>query len=162
MASLRSLMDGFQRATSLWRRRQRFLAGSRFVEGVIAWPRRAANRETLLGFLGFDAASPEEEARGLKLLQESLSPAQQEQHGRFGYFDVVGGNTGKRYRIEYGFQLNVLLLDNRGRTKAVLCFAPEGNLSAGDVMLAQKLALELFETDTLKIANKFPFDYHRW
>jgi hypothetical protein len=29
-------------------------------------------------------------------------------------------------------------------------------------MLAQKLALELFETDTLKIANKFFFDSHRW
>ena len=162
MASLRSGMDLFQRAISLWRRGQRFLAESRFVEGVIAWQRRAANRETLLGFLGFDDASPEEEALGLKLLQENLSPAQLEQHGRFGYFDVVGGNTGKRYRIKYGFQLNVALLDNRGRTKAVLCFAPDGNLPAGDVMLAQKLALELFETDTLKIANKFFFDTHRW
>jgi hypothetical protein len=115
----------------------------------------------LLGFLGF-GASPEDGARGLRLLQENLSPAQREQHGRFGYFDVVGGNTGKRYRIKYGFQLNVALLDDRGRTKAVLCFAPEGNLPAGDVMLAQKLALELSETDTLKIANKFSYDYHRW
>ena len=162
MAPLRSLMDLFQRATSLWSRGQRSFAGSRFVEGVFTWPRRAANRETLLGFLGFGTATPEEEARGLRLLQENLSPAQREQHGRFGYFDVVGGNTGKRYRIKDGFQLNVALLDNRGRTKAVLCFAPEGNLPAGDVMLAQKLALELFEIDTLKIANKFSFDYHRW
>jgi hypothetical protein len=116
----------------------------------------------LLRFLGFGGASREEEARALRLLQESLSPDQREQHGRFGYFDVVGGNTGKRYRIKYGFQLNVALLDNRGRTKAVLCFAPDGNLPTGDVMLAQKLALELFETDTLKIANKFFFDTHRW
>jgi hypothetical protein len=116
----------------------------------------------LLRFLGFGAASPEEEARGLRLLQKNLSPAQREQHGRFGHFDVVGGNTGRRYRIKYGFQLNVALLDNRGRTKAVLCFAPEGNLPSGDVMLAQKLALELFETDTLKIANKFFLDSHRW
>ena len=162
MTPLRSLMDLFQRAPRLWRRGQRLSAESRFLEGVFAWPRRAANGETLLGFLGFGAASPEEEARGLRLLQENLSPAQREQHGRFGYFDVVGGNTGKRYRIKYGFQLNVALLYNRGRTRAVLCFAPEGNLPAGDVMLAQKLALELFETDTLKIANKFSYDYHRW
>jgi hypothetical protein len=70
-----SLMDLFRPATSLWRRGQRFFAGSRFVEGVFTWPRRAANRETLLGFLGFGAASPEEEARGLRLLQENLSPA---------------------------------------------------------------------------------------
>ena len=162
MAPLHSLMDLFQRAPSLCRRGQWFFAGSRFLEGVFTWSRRAANRETLLGFLGVGAASPEEEARGLRLLQESLSPAQREQHERFGYFDVVGGNTGKRYRIKYGFQLNVALLDNRGRTNAVLCFAPEGNLPAGDVMLAQKLALELFETDTLKIANKFSCDYQRW
>ena len=162
MAPLRSLMDLFQRASSWWRQGRRFFAGSRFLEGVFTWPRRAANRERLLGFLGFGAASAEEEARGLRLLQENLSPAQREQHGRFGYFDVVGGNTGKRYRIKYGFQLNVALLDNRGRTKSVLCFAPDGNLPAGDVMLAQKLALELFETDTLKIANKFSFDSHRW
>ena len=152
MAPHRSLMDLFQRAPSLWRRGQRIFAGPRFVE----------NRETLLRFLGFGAASREEEARGLRLLQENLSPAQREQHGRFGFFDVVGGNTGKRYRIKYGFQLNIALLDNRGRTKAVLCLAPEGNLPAGDVMLAQKLALELFEADTLKIANKFSCDYQRW
>jgi hypothetical protein len=162
MASFRYLMDLFQRASSLWRRGQRFFARPRFVEGVFAWTRRAVNPETLLGFLRFGAASPEEEARGLRLLQENLSPAQREQYGRFGYFDVVGGNTGKRYRIKHGFQLNVTLFDNRGKTKAVLCFAPDGNLLAGDVMLAQKLALELFETDTLKIANKFSYDYHRW
>ena len=152
MAPFRSLTGLFQRAPSLWRRGRRIFAGTRFVE----------NRETLLRFLGFGGASREEEARALRLLQENLSPDQREQHGRFGYFDVVGGNTGKPYRIKYGFQLNVALLDNRGRTKAVLCFAPEGNLPAGDVMLAQKLALELFETDTLKIANKFFFDSHRW
>jgi hypothetical protein len=151
MAPHRSLMDLFRRAPSLLRRGQGLFSGPRFVE----------NRETLLRFLGFGAASREEEARGLRLLQENLSPAQREQHGRFGHFDVVGGNTGKRYRIKYGFQLNVALLDNKGRTRAVLCFAPEGNLPAGDVMLAQKLALELFETDTLKIANRFFFD-HRW
>ena len=152
MAPFRSLTGLFQGAPSLWRRGRRIFAETRFVE----------NRETFLRFLGFGGASREEEARAQRLLQENLSTDQREQHGRFGYFDVVGGNTGKRYRIKYGFQLNVALLDNRGRTKAVLCFAPDGNLPAGDVMLAQKLALELFETDTLKIANKFFFDSHRW
>ena len=33
---------------------------------------------------------------------------------------------------------------------------PEGKLAVGDIMLAQKLALELFESDTLQVANKFP------
>ena len=82
-----------------------------------------------------------------------LSPAQREQRRRCGYFDVIGGDTGSRYRIKQGFQLG--LLDNKSRTRAVLCFMPQGDLPAGDVMLAQKLALELFELDTLKIANKF-------
>jgi len=33
---------------------------------------------------------------------------------------------------------------------------PEGNLVRGDNLLAQKLALELFETEALSCANKFP------
>jgi hypothetical protein len=33
---------------------------------------------------------------------------------------------------------------------------PEGHLAIGDVMLAQKIALELFENDALKIAHKVP------
>ena len=68
MAPLRSLMDLFQRGAnkSLWRRGQ-----WSFVRSVFTWPQRAANRETLLGFLGFGTASPEEEARGLAL-QENL------------------------------------------------------------------------------------------
>ena len=33
------------------------------------------------------------------------------------------------------------------------CFAPEGALAIGDVMLAQKIALETFELDALAVAN---------
>jgi hypothetical protein len=32
---------------------------------------------------------------------------------------------------------------------------PQGRLVAGDVMLAQKVALELFENEALRIANRF-------
>jgi hypothetical protein len=32
---------------------------------------------------------------------------------------------------------------------------PRGGLAAGDVMLAQKNALELFESEALKVANRF-------
>jgi hypothetical protein len=34
-----------------------------------------------------------------------------------------------------------------------LCFAPEGIVAVGDVMLAQKIALEKFELATLAIAK---------
>ena len=163
MARLRSLvMELFQPAAGGGTRGQRFFGDSLSLARVLSWTRRAPNREALLGFLGFSTSTPEAEARGLRLLRENLSAAQLEQQMRHGHFDVLGGDTGKRYRIKYGFQLNVELLDNKGRTKAVLCFVPEGNLVAGDVMLAQKLALELFESDTLKIANKFSVDYRRW
>jgi len=33
---------------------------------------------------------------------------------------------------------------------------PEGQLAIGDVMLAQKVALELFESEALMIANRTP------
>jgi hypothetical protein len=73
-----------------------------------------------------------------------------------GYFEVTGCDTGKRYRIRFGCQLNVEELDHRGRRVRVLCFLPEGSVPAGDVMLAQKVALELFETDAIKVAHKSP------
>jgi hypothetical protein len=100
------------------------------------------------------AAACEAHARGIQLLQQNLSPNQSAQYEQCGYFDVIGGETGRRYRIRAGCQMNVEQLDKKGRPKWALCFAPEGELVVGDVMLAQKLALELFESDTLKVANK--------
>ena len=52
--------------------------------------------------------------------------------------------------------MNVEQLDRTGKRIGVLCFMPEGGLAVGDVMLAQKIALELFETEALQIANKTP------
>jgi hypothetical protein len=52
--------------------------------------------------------------------------------------------------------MNVEELDQRGRCTRRLCFVPEGKLVDGDVMLAQKVALEAFEAEALAIANKFP------
>jgi hypothetical protein len=100
-------------------------------------------------------AAREAHARGLRLLEENLSPAQRNQYKRCGYFDVVGGETGGRYRIKYGFEMNVEQLDANGRVMRSLCFMPEGELAVGDVMLVQKLALELFESQTLEVANSF-------
>ena len=52
--------------------------------------------------------------------------------------------------------MNVEQLDRTGKRIRVLCFLPEGGLALGDVMLAQKVALELFETEALQIANTMP------
>ena len=52
--------------------------------------------------------------------------------------------------------MNVERLDQSGRRVELLCFVPETQLPLGDVMLAQKLALELYEIDALNAANRFP------
>jgi hypothetical protein len=70
--------------------------------------------------------------------------------------DVVGGDTGRRYRIYRAHSLNIAELDEEGRCVMVWCFMPEGDLVRGDNMLAQKLALELFETEALARSNRFP------
>jgi hypothetical protein len=92
----------------------------------------------------------------MELLVEHLSPAQRAQYDRFKYFDVVGGNTGRRYRIRHGQVLNVEVLDSTGHRMRLLCFMPEGRLPIGDVMLAQKLALESFEVEAIKVAHMSP------
>jgi hypothetical protein len=99
-------------------------------------------------------------ARGVQLLTENLSPAQRDQYVGYGYFEVIGGDTGKRYRIKQGSQMNVEELDKKGKRVKVLCFMPKGGLVLGDVMLAQKLSLELFESQALAVANTIPERYH--
>lgn len=94
------------------------------------------------------------EARGLKLLKEWLSPEQLALYELAGYFEVIGSDTGKRYRINRGTQLNIEELDPAGEPVCTWCFLPEGDLVAGDVMLAQKIALETDEREALKVANR--------
>jgi hypothetical protein len=96
------------------------------------------------------------EARGLKLLREWLSPEQRAQFDRERYFDVIGCDSGKRYRIRYGSAANVDELDEAGLPRMGWCFVPNACLVAGDVMLAQKIALETNERGALAVANRFP------
>jgi hypothetical protein len=94
--------------------------------------------------------------RGAQLLIRNLSPAQREQYEVCGYFEVTGGVTGKRYRIRRGHQMNIEELDQKGRRVHFLCFSPEGSLPVADVMLAQKIALETFESDAIRVAHCAP------
>ena len=88
----------------------------------------------------------------IALLKENLSPAQRRQFEKDGCFEVTGGRTGKRYRIRGSCRVECL--DGNGGCVCRLCFYPRGGLAAGDVMLAQKFALELFESEALWVANK--------
>jgi hypothetical protein len=95
------------------------------------------------------------EARGLRLLRRWLSPQQRAQFDGSGYFEVVGSDSGTRYRIYHGSATNVYQMDDAGRLLAGWCFMPQGELVAGDIMLAQKIALETSEHGALIVANKF-------
>ena len=94
--------------------------------------------------------------RGLKLLKANLTPSQLTEFLTYRRFDVVGGMTGRTYRIRFAGVMNVQELDQQGRCVQRLCFLPEGQLVDGDVVLAQKVALETFEGEVLVIANKCP------
>ena len=95
------------------------------------------------------------EARGLELLREWLSPEQLAQYDANSYFEVTGCDSGKRYRICHGTALNVYEIDLAGNPRNGLCFVPNAPLVAGDVMLAQKIALETDERGALVVAKKF-------
>ena len=94
------------------------------------------------------------EEKGLRLLRSWLSPKQAAQWDAVREFEVVGSHSGTRYPIRRGKAMNVHELDRAGNIVAHWCFAPKGDLAMGDVLLAQKIALETMERDTLKIANK--------
>lgn len=103
----------------------------------------------------YDSFGSTAETRAKRLLREWLSPEQREQFDTEGHFDVTGSKTGKRYRINYGSCANVRELDINGKLVMGLCFVPAGQLAAGDVMLAQKIALETNEIQVLRSANRF-------
>jgi hypothetical protein len=91
----------------------------------------------------------------LALLLDNLTSRQKEQYDRFGYFDVIGSGTGRRYRICHGVSRNVSELIDGNRLGAGRCFMPRGNLAAGDCMLAQKIMLECCEAEALRVALRF-------
>jgi hypothetical protein len=96
------------------------------------------------------------EQRGLKLLREWLSQEQLAQYDAHGYFEVIGCQTGKRYRIYRGNGANVIELDDAALPRTGWCFVPcDHHLVATDVMLAQKIALETDERGALAVANNF-------
>ena len=103
---------------------------------------------------------PQREVRGIRLLQSWLSAEQLVQFNKYGYFEVTGCQTGKRYRICYGAATNIHELDQYGRPKTGWCFVPNQPLVPGDVMLAQKIALETDEWGALAVAKSFRPTWH--
>jgi hypothetical protein len=125
--------------------------------------------------------SAEAAKKGMALLKRHLNPEQLRMFEAKGHFRVRGGDTGRVYQIETGTHLNVYLLGDEEESRPAsvrhwlfgttpipsprkpklkkrcgYCFMPAGGLCAGDVMLVQKLSLEIDETAALKKANRFP------
>jgi hypothetical protein len=95
-------------------------------------------------------------ARAEALLCAWLSPDQHACYKRFGYFDVIGSASGKRYRIGRGAIYNIRELDQHGEAVYGWCFVPAVRLVSADELLAQKIALETSEREALRIANRDP------
>jgi hypothetical protein len=120
--------------------------GLRRAQGMRDWYREAGCTQT--------------EARASKLMKEWLSPQQLAQFNAHRYFDVIGCHSGKSYRIRYGTATNIYELDYAGRPQSVLCLVPDRLLAPGDVMLAQKMALETDEWSALVVAKRFAPSWH--
>jgi hypothetical protein len=102
------------------------------------------------------AAAARTKQRATKLLCENLTAEQRRQYAAHACFDVIGGSSGRHYRIWGQLPQNVEELDADGRRIRIWCFQPRDPLVLEDVLLAQKVALELFESETLEIANAWP------
>lgn len=88
-------------------------------------------------------------SRAQALLFECLSPSQKVEFLATQSFTVVSKSK-RSYRIGWGKNYNVTLLDNRVN----YCAGPLEDVPIADMMLAQKLMLENDEDRFLKIANK--------
>jgi hypothetical protein len=116
----------------------------------------------VLGFMPWVAEErsfPEDrrqaEQKGAALVRSWLSPEQAVFWGSHThYFYVTGCDTGTRYRLRHSKIMNIDELDSRGKVVAQWCFGPKGDLVVGDVVLAQKIALETMELEALAIANR--------
>jgi hypothetical protein len=75
------------------------------------------------------------EERAQELLRSWLSPKQREQYDAEACFEVVGSDTGKRYRICKGRAFNIQELDARDLQVRAWCFSAE-SVAIGDVNLA--------------------------
>jgi hypothetical protein len=96
------------------------------------------------------------EKRAVALLRSWLTPEQEKQWHARGDFEVIGCHTGRRYRITYRAVMNIHQLDPDGHPVQQWCFAPEGRVAVGNVLLAQKIALETMEK-ALALANSQTF-----
>ena len=104
-------------------------------------------------------------ARAEKLLLSHLSPAQRVQFTDKGWFEVIGGKTGRTYRVDrHAWPGKNVTWWQDGSPCIAYCAFPNFARSMtlmpmGDTLLAQKLALENPERETTFIDMACKMDY---
>lgn len=88
----------------------------------------------------------EAERTAKRILWDSLSDMQRQEFSEGLTFTVIGGVTGRKYTINFGAVSNVQSGERR------YCAIPKGKLPMGDILLAQKLAIEANEELYLRTA----------
>jgi hypothetical protein len=125
------------------------------IVSLIIWRTKSSRSRVLWKVFRFFRTTNTPEVRGRRLLRRWLTRQQRTQFDALDLFDVVGCNTGRRYRIHYGYASNIEEVDDDGNPTMGWCFVPKGCLVPGDVMLAQKIALETDELAALSVAHTF-------
>lgn len=93
------------------------------------------------------------------LLQESLSPQQQEELSRCGFFTVatqLQNGHPRIYQLRRGRVANILEVNAQGHGVSRWCVHPRLDVPDADTLLAQKLWLENRPDELLAIANRHP------
>lgn len=85
------------------------------------------------------------------LLASCLTNQQRAEFEDHEYFDVIGGASGRTYRIHSCRTANVHALDRHGRPLRAYCAVLRRGVPVEDQMLAQKLLLETDERRFLEI-----------
>jgi hypothetical protein len=94
------------------------------------------------------------EARARKLLIEHLNPLQRQQLKDYGWFEVIGGTTGRTYRIWAHRYIANIHAPKEGWKFCACC--ADLSLPTSDHVLAQKIMIESDERRFLRIANRNP------
>lgn len=92
------------------------------------------------------------EARAAKLLSEHLTPIERESLVAQGFL-IVRSPDHRRYRIERGSAMNVVLVSDSGVDICRYCVHPEGFVPISDTILAQKMILESCPEVFFAVAN---------
>ena len=119
--------------------------------------RRRRNQEGWQDATDNQTKEEDADSRARSLILSCLSPIQRKEFEARESFTVIA-KSGRRYRIEKGWNFNIAVLSEKGnRFMCRLCAGPDEDVPVYDSMLSQKLWLENDEEGFLRVANRDGF-----